>query len=297
MSYKAPFTIAASLDWEIEQMDVETAFLYGGIEEDIFVEQSTGQDDGFGRVCRLNKALYGLKQSPRVWYKTLAAFLESLGFRLLDADWSVFSNDSIIIACHLDDLLMIGPHIGAIKQVKKALSQRFRMTDLVPCSFYLGMTVTWDRQSRTIKLGQQSYLEKVLEDFDMTGCKPVATPMESTKPEAAPEGFEAPKEQKHWYQSAVGSLMYAMLNTRPDIAYAVLVVSRYASNPTEAYKKMVKRIFRYLRGTTLLNLIYKGNLDALMRYSDANWAGDSETRRSTSGYVFNTGSGAIQLVI
>ena len=269
MSYKALFAIAAALGWEIEQMDVKMAFLYGDVKEAVYFDQPTSQEDGSGRVCRLKKAFYGLKQSPRVWYKTLEAFLESLGFRPLDADWSVFSNGSIIVPCYVDDLLMIGSRIGAIKQVKKALSQRFRLTDLGLCSFYLGMTVTRDRQNRTIKLSQQSYLEKILEDFDMTGCKLVATPMEFTKPEAAPETYEASKEQEHWYQSAVGSLMYAMLGTRPDIAYAVSVVSRYASNPTEAHKKMVKRIFRYLRGTTSLNLVYKGDLDALIGYTDA----------------------------
>jgi hypothetical protein len=115
----------------------------------------------------------------------------------------------------------------------------------------------------------------------------------SAKLEQSDQQYHAVIDDILWYQSAVGSLMYAMLGTRPDIAFAVSVVSRYASNPSERHKTAVKRIFRYLRGTTNLRLTFKGDLVYLTGYTDADWAGDPDTRRSTSGYVFNIGSGAI----
>ena len=294
MSYKAIFAMAAALDYEIEQMDVKTAFLYGNIEEDIYIEQPTGYSINDTLVCKLKKALYGLKQSPRVWYDTLSKFLKSLDFAPLISDYSVFTNGRIIIGVYVDDILLAGPSKSEIQEVKNHLNQTFQMTDLGPVSYYLGMKVTRDRPNRVIRLSQAGYVEQVLKDHGMWDVKPVSTPMETTsRSEKAGDDYQAPTELRHRYQSAVGSLMYAMLGTRPDIAFAVSVVSRYGSNPTPAHWAAVKRIFRYLRGTATLELTYQGNLCSLTGYTDSDWAGDHDTRRSTSGYVFSIGSGAI----
>ena len=168
------------------------------------------------------------------------------------------------------------------------------MTNLRPVSYYLGMKITRDRPNRVIRLSQSGYVEQVLKDHGMWEIKPVSTPMETTsRSEKAADNYQAPAELRQKYQSAVGSLMYAMLDTRPDIAFAVSVVSRYGSNPTSTHWTAVKRIFRYLRGTVTMELTYQGNLCSLTGYTDSDWAGDHDTRRSTSGYVFNIGSGAI----
>jgi hypothetical protein len=157
------------------------------------------------------------------------------------------------------------------------------------------MTVTRDRVKRTVTLGQKAYLEKVLEQFGMLDCKPTVTPMETSPKNMVPAetDYIATTELRSCYQSAVGSLMYAMLGTRPDIAYSVSVVSRYSSNPTEAHMSAVKRILRYLKGTIDMELTFRGELSDLTGYTDADWAGDHGTRRSTSGYIFHIGSGAI----
>lgn len=292
MSYKAIFAIAAAMDWELEQMDVKTAFLYGDIEEEVYIDLPTGCK--VSGTARLNKALYGLKQSPRVWYNTLATFLASIGFSPLDADSSVFIKDGIILAIYVDDLLIAGESKLDIDTVKAALSKRFKMSDLGPCHFYLGMEVIRDRPRRTLRLSQEAYLYKVLQDFDMLESNPVATPMETSINllPADPEYQASPKFRRQ-YQSAVGSLMYAMLGTRPDIAYAVSVVSRFSSNPTERHMNMVKRILKYLKGTIAMGLVYRGQLQPLLGYTDSDWAGDPATRRSTSGYVFNLGSAVV----
>jgi hypothetical protein len=162
MSYKALFAIAASLDLEIEQMDVKTAFLYGTLDEEIFMEQPEGFEDGTSQVCRLDKALYGLKQSPRVWYHTLSKFLAESKFYPIDVDHSVFSNGSIYIAVYVDDLLIISKDKIKIQELKGRLSTRFSMSDLGPVAYYLGMAVTRDRPNRTLRIGQQSYLEEAI---------------------------------------------------------------------------------------------------------------------------------------
>ena len=292
MSYKAIFAIAVVNDWELEQMDVVTAFLCGYVDEEIYVELPGGFGKP-GKVCRLRKALYELKQFSRVWYNTLATFLRDQGFLAMDADLSVFANGKVIIVIYVDDLLITGPRKADIQWVKDVLHGRFKMIDLGPMHYYLGMGIERDRRQRTLHLSQKVYLKKVLKDHGMWECKPVATPMDSTRLEAAAPNHVATAGQRHAYQSAVGSLMYAMLGTRPDLAYAVSVVSRYASNPTNTHWKAVKRIFRYIKGTLDLRLTFSGALSPLSGYIDADWGGDPDIRRSTSGYVFNVGSGAI----
>ena len=122
----------------------------------------------------------------------------------------------------------------------------------------------------------------------------MSTPMEtSSKLTPADDSYQANQKDKTRYQSAVGSLMYAMLGTRPDLAYTVSVVSRYSHNPTKGHWGAVKRIFAYLKGTVNLKLTFQGRLEDLIGYTDSDWAGDTATRRSTSGYVFNVGSAAI----
>ena len=296
MSYKAILAIAAAMDWDIEQMDVKTAFLYGQVEEEIFVEQPKGYNKGNeDKVCRLNKALYGLKQSPRVWYNTFASFIKTLGFDTLDADSSVFISPSgTMVALYVDDLLITGPNKQDIYGVKKALNSHFHMTDLGPCCYWLGMSITRNRQQRVLHLGQRAYLEKVVRDFGQWECKSTDTPMEaSSHLQKAPEGYQANAYDKQRYQQAVGSLMYAMLGTRPDIAFPVSAVSRYASNPTQAHWGAVKRILRYLRSTLDYQLTFQGTIEDLTGYTDSDWAGDHDTRRSTAGFIFHIGSGAI----
>jgi hypothetical protein len=162
MSYKALFAIAVSLNLEIEQIDVKTAFLYKTLDEEIFIEQLEGFEDGTSQVCRLNKALYGLKQSPRVWYHTLSKFLAESKFYPINADHSVFSNRSIYIVVYVDDLLIINKDKIKIQELKGRLSTQFSMSDLGLVVYYLGMAVTRDRLNRTLRIGQQSYLEEAI---------------------------------------------------------------------------------------------------------------------------------------
>lgn len=298
MSYKLLFALAAAYDLEIEQMDVKTAFLYGEMDVDIYLEQAEGfrSKERPDQVYKLRKALYGLKQAPRVWYNTLTDYLKTLGFTPLTADSCIFyDGKETYIAVFVDDLLIIGPSKPSINTLKAQLAQRFRMTDLGPCKYYLGMEVIRDRENRTLKLSQRGYIEKVLTDFGMWDCNTRHdTPMATyTRLQKAEGDYKAKPEDIKWYQRAVGSLMYAMLGTRPDIAYAVSVVSRFAANPDQSHKAAVTRILRYLRKTADYALVFRGTLNELAGYSDSDWAGDQSTRRSTSGFLFSIGSAVI----
>jgi Reverse transcriptase (RNA-dependent DNA polymerase)/gag-polypeptide of LTR copia-type len=295
MSYKALLAIAAAQDLEIEQMDVKTAFLYGKLDEDIYVEQPTGFEDKDNThgVCKLNRALYGLRQSPRVWYFTLSTYLKSIGFEPLHADLSVFIRDRVILAIYVDDLLIVGPDKEEIKHVKKQLGDRFQMSDLGQLSWYLGMHITRDRANRILRISQQAFFESLLKDSGLQDIKPADTPMNDKDLGTAPPNYVASSSLRTKYQSCVGSIMYGMMGTRADIAFPISVVSRYAANPTEAQWTAVQRILRYIKGTLDWELVFRGELRKLQGYSDADWAGDQETRRSTSGFIFNIGSGAI----
>lgn len=293
MSYKALFAIAAALDLEIHQMDVKTAFLYSDIDEEVYVEQPEGLDNGTDQVCKLNKALYGLKQSPRIWYHTLATYLGTLGFQPLSSDLGVFSKQNIYIAIYVDDLLLAGPSLEEVDILKSQLKERFEMTDLGPCSYYLGVEIKRDRRNRTIRLSQKAYIDKILQEQDMAHCKPVCTPMSTDKLYPADHGYQATESDRHQYAKAVGSLMYLMMGTRPDLAYSVSCLSRFMANPTSQHTTAIKRVLRYLKGSRNLELTYRGELGGLLGYTDADWGADQETRRSTSGYVFSLGSAPI----
>lgn len=167
------------------------------------------------------------------------------------------------------------------------------MSDLGPCPYYLGMTVTRNCKNRILRLGQRAYLEKMLRNHKMTDCKAAPTPMETQHLEESPPNYQPTTEFRLQYQSAVGFLMYSMLGTRLDLAYAVSVVSRYASRPNNSHWKTVKQIFRYIKRILDLELTFKGPLRALEGYTDADWTRDCNTRRLTSGFLFNLGSGAI----
>ena len=196
----------------------------------------------------------------------------------------------------MDDLLLFGPDQQDINQVKEALSKRFKMTDQGPCVYYLGMTVTRDRVRRTFWLGQQVYIEKILQEFDLASCNPTDTLMDEKGLERTPADWHAPAEVIHAFMRMVGSLMYVMIGTRPNLAFAVSATSRHSANPTVGHLKAAKRIFRYLRGTSHFCLTFQGELRPLSGYTDADWAQDRDIRRFIMGYIFNLGSVSISWV-
>lgn len=302
-SIRTLLAIAAHEDMEVHQMDVKTAFLNGDIQEDIYMVQPEGfAEPGKERlVCQLKKALYGLKQAPRAWYERINNFLLGVGFNRLDSDYSVYvlrqGDAKTMIAIHVDDLIMISSSVEQLQSVKGMLCQEFEMTDMGPIAYCLGIQIKRDRKNRSISLSQSKYVEDVLKRYGMEQCYPIGTPQDASvtlsKSGASQTEEEVEYMQKVPYQQAVGSLMYAMVGTRPDLAVAVGDVCQFMSNPGVAHWNAVNRIFRYLKGTIDTSLTYCGGSLKLMGYSDANWGGDKDTRRSTTGYMFKLGGGAV----
>jgi len=165
------------------------------------------------------------------------------------------------------------------------------MMDMGACSYYLGIHITRDRAARTIRLSQESYIQKILEKYGMADSTPVSTPMETGLHLTPETEREAPEARRKAYSGAVGSLMYPMIETRPDIAFVMSTLARFLSNSSSDHWAALKRVFCYLNGTRDLGIVYgRGNLYG---YTDSDWAGDVSTRKSTTGYVYLLGSAAV----
>jgi hypothetical protein len=304
-SIRCLLAIGTILDLEIHQMDVKTAFLNGELEEEIYMQQPEGLEKGSSNklVCKLNKAIYGLKQAPRAWYQKINAYLLKSGFSRTNTDHSVYILNSkeskVIISIYVDDLLLLSNNLSKLEEVKRELANAFDMKDLGQVHYLLGIQITRNRQTRTTQLSQTKYLQGILERFSMQDCKPLSTPQDvNSKLSKAMEPLtkeEVESMVKIPYQSAVGSLMYAMVATRPDIAVAVGVVSQFMNNPGQQHWTAVKRIFRYLKGSMDFCLELSGNnkLVKLEGYCDADWAGNVDNRRSTTGYTFTLAGASI----
>jgi transposase InsO family protein len=290
--------LAAAQELELQHMDVKTAFLNGELEEEIYMVPPEGVlDEGeHGKVWRLHKALYGLKQSPRMWNKKLDDFMAARSFRRCEADPSVYVKAGAIVAVYVDDLIICGP-MRAVADIKAELGAAFEMKDLGAVHWLLGIEV--QRDGRVVRLNHAKYIAELLATFRMADCKPASTPMaiDMLTADMCPRTDDERRAMAGVpYASAVGSLMYVMVATRPDLAAAVSVVSRYMANPGPAHWTAVKRILRYLRGTADWELRLSGDDTGsvvLSGYCDADWAGDKDRRRSVTGYAFTLGTGAV----
>jgi len=303
-SIRVVLGLAARLNLEVEQLDVKTAFLHGDLEEEIYMEQPEGfkVKGKENLVCKLRKSLYGLKQAPRQWYKKFDSFMMSQGYDRTTSDHCVFmkkfsDDDFIILLLYVDDMLIVGHDVGKIGKLKRELSKSFAMKDLGSVKQILGMKILRDRKKRKIWLSQETYIEKVLERFNMSKAKAVCSPLVGHFKLSSKQCPTSEKEKEEMsrvpYSSAVGSLMYAMVCTRPDIAHAVGVVSRFLSNPGKEHWAVVKWILRYLRGTSRLCLCFGSDEPVLEGYTDADMAGDTDSKKSTSGFLMTFVGGVV----
>ncbi len=291
MSYKTMYVIVVVNDWKIEQMNVKIAFLYDKIHEKIYVAQFTNFEQSVNQICKLNKALYDLKQSSRIWFETLAKFLFSLDYVSLNVEFNVFMKDDIMIAIYVNDLILTEFDLAVIFRLKNALNERFEMSDLELCIYYLDMKIFRDRRLKLLALNQSAYVEQILRDHEMWDCKSLITLMNAfCRLIKIFDEYIADKSLRTSYQSVVKSLMYVMLEIRSDIAYSISVISRYVFNSTQTHWQAIKRIFRYLRDTYQMKLIFRERLRRLKDYTNSNWADDQDIRRFIFEYVFNVSS-------
>ncbi|KAL9268686.1 Retrovirus-related Pol polyprotein from transposon TNT 1-94-like protein, partial [Drosera capensis] len=303
-SFRTIMALVAYFDLELYQMDVKTAFLNGDIEEMIYMVQpeSFEVDDPKKMVCKLRKSMYGLKQASRQWYHKFHQVILLYGFEMNVVDDCVYHKFSgskfIFLVLYVDDILLATNDMCILHETKKFLSSNFEMKDLGKASFVLGIHIHRERSRGILGLSQKSYIDKVLERFGMQNSKPGNTPVakgDKFSLNQCPKGnLEIQEMQEVPYASAVGSLMYAQVCTRPDIAYIVGVLGRYLSNLGMDHWKAAKRMMRYLKRTKDHMLTYRrsDHLE-IVGYSDSDFAGCQDSRKSTSGYVFMLAGGAI----
>ena len=293
-------SLAAKHDLEIQQMDVRTAFLHGNLEEEIYMRQPEGfESKDPNLVCLLNKSLYGLKQAPRQWNIRFDEFMTKINFNKSKYDPCIYTNGKIFLLLYVDDILLVGKEKFEIDMLKRQLHSEFEMKDLGEAKKILGIEIKRKRPGR-ITLSQQQYLSKVLDRFNMNKAKPVSTPLaphfKLSKEQSPKTESERIYMDKVPYASCVGSLMYAMVCTRPDLAQAMSIVSRFISDPGESHWDALKWIIRYVKGSIDIGLIYDqkmNNSDLVVGYVDSDYAGCLDTRRSTTGYVFTAQGGCI----
>ncbi|KAD4385964.1 hypothetical protein E3N88_26133 [Mikania micrantha] len=297
--------IAAYYDYEICQMDVKTAFLNGHLTEDVYMVQHEGFVDpkNYNKVCKLNKSIYGLKQASRSWNIRFDQKIKELGFIKNEDEPCVYKKASgsyiTFLILYVDDILIIGNNIPMLKDVKSWLIKCFAMKDLGDAAYILGIKIYRDRSRRLIGLSQSTYIDKVLKRFSMQDSKRGTLPMAHgtilSSSQSPKTNEEKKKMERVPYASAIGSIMYAMLCTRPDVSFALSITSRYQQNPGESHWAAVKNILKYLRRTKDMFLIYGGMEEELTVrcYTDASFQTDRDDSRSQSGYVFTLNGGAI----
>ena len=313
----------ATLDLDFVQMDVETAFLNATLKEEVYITLPRGakgalKPNGDPRLFRLNKALYGLRQAPREWNEEFNdTLVNKCGFRRLASDQCIYTRrtktgNQILLGVFVDDILFASDRRDCkeAEEIKNTLKQTYKISDLGEAKLLLGMHIQRDRSKRTLTLDQEAYINKLLEQTGMADCTPASTPEEPgshlVKGAGEPEptnkelaealgvSEDEPNLRETFvtsYGSMVGAILYAAVTSRVDIQHAASQVSRFVSCPTLQHWNACKRILRYLKGTSKLGLTFHGATPGTAAFTlgpvfaDANWAGDLDDRRSTTGLL------------
>lgn len=292
---RALLALVAAEDMELHQLDVKTAFLNGELEEEVYTKQPPGYETGApGTVCHLHKALYGLRQAPRAWHAKLKKELEELGWEESEADPGLFiltnSDGKCYILVYVDDMLVASKSLLAVTDCKTSISNIFEVRDLGEARFFLGMEIVRDRSNRTLKLSQRRATAELLEKFGMECTRTRDTPLSASTKLTKESGNNLTTMP---YSALVGSLLYLAHCTRPDITQAVGALARYMAAPSQAHWLAAKSVLRYLAGTSDQGLVYAADGTTIQGYCDADFAGDIDTRRSTTGYVFRVLGGTV----
>ena len=304
-SIRTVLALAARYDWEIHQVDVKSAYLYGEIDKDKAVYMKPPPGDI--RICsdtevlQLLKAIYGLKQSGRTWYQVLRKILGDIGLIRSEHDHAVFlrrekGKITAILLIHVDDFTMTAATLTIIKDLKDGLRKHVEIHDQGEIHWMLGLEIKRNHELRTISLCQRSYIDSIISRYGFEDAKPLSIPM---SPNSTLSRNDCPvttsdigKMAGRPYREAVGSLMYAAVGTRPDIAYAVSQVARFSDNPGQPHWEAVKRIFQYLKGTRDHWLVYGDQDHSISGYTDADGMSNDD-RHTISSYAFLIDGGAV----
>ncbi|KAL4010710.1 hypothetical protein IC575_027725 [Cucumis melo] len=292
-SVRSLLAIAAAKQWPLLQMDVKNAFLNGTLSEEVYMKPPPGTTPPPQKVCLLRRALYGLKQAPRAWFATFSSTITQLGFTSSSHDSALFTrqtpNGIVLLLLYVDDMIITGDDPQAISDLQCYLGKHFEMKDLGNLNYFLGLEIS--SSSSGYYLSQAKYASDLLNRSGITDSATFSTPLD---PNVRLTPFDGvPLEDPTLYRQLVGSLIYLTV-TRPDIAYAVHIVSQFMAAPRTIHFTAVLRILRYIKGTLGHGLQFSSQSSLVLSgFSDADWAGDPTDRRSTTGYCFYLGDALI----
>lgn len=290
-------SIAVSRNWTLRQLDVHNAFLHGILKEEVYMRQPPGYENKEhpGYMCKLDKAIYGLKQAPRAWFSRISKKLIDLDFHGSKADTSLFyfnKGDTLMfVLIYVDDIIVVSSKQETATTLLHNLQQEFALKDLGDLHYFLGIEV--NKCTDGIVLTQGKYVYDLLKNACMTNCKPVSTPLSTSEKLSLHSGSPLGPEDATRYRSIVGALQYLTL-TRPDIAFSVNKVCQFLHAPTTEHWTAVKRILRYLKAYAQLGLkICRSTSYLVSAFSDADWAGCVDDRRSTGGFAVYLGDNLV----
>ena len=307
-SFRVLLHIGAALDFDIQQIDIKTAFLNGLLPpgETCYMEEPAGfEEEGFEDwVWELQKGLYGLKQGSRIWNQTMNDAMIGWGFTRLACEYCIYFRRSsegkiIFAAVHVDDFLSVASDKAENERFKAQLQEKWKISDLGEAKFCVGIAIERDRAKRTVALSQTALIDRVITQFGLTDAHPILMPMDpnlklswnSVAPTAA---VDLKRLEIIPYRALVGSLMYISIGTCPDISFAVQQLSQFLDCFNLTHWEAAKRVVRYLKGTRGLKLYLGGPVVAnLCGYTDSSFANCVDTRKSVSGYCFSLGSGLV----
>ena len=285
------FALIESEKMATKQVDVVGAYLYGDLEEEIFMEEPEGfrsKTDG-SVVCKLQKSLYGLRQSARQWNKKFKEVLALLGLKATTSDPCLYTTQDhdLIFALYVDDGLLAAKDSRKLDRAITLLKNHFKVT-VSPAEFFVGIQI--ERTEKGILLHQHAYVNKILQKFQMQICKPADTPADAS---IKLKKEDTNNEKNLPYRELVGSLMFLVVCTRPDVAYAVSVLAQFLDCFAQSHWNAAKRVLRYLSKTQKMGITFGGGEMNLIGYSDADFAGDEDTRRSRTGTIFILNGGPV----
>jgi len=293
-SVRCFLTVAVAKGWDLYQLDVNNAFLHGDLDEEVYMKLPPGfHTNDTQMVCRLQKSLYGLRQAPRQWFSKLSTKLCEYGFIRSYADYSLFTYRKgdvfMAVLVYVDDIVLTGNNPAATVHFKNYLHTCFSIKDLGILKYFLGIEAA--RSPQGLFLCQRKYALEIIAECGLLGAKPVAFPMEENHKLALAQGPLLPDPTR--YRRLIGRLIYLTI-TRPDLTYAVHILSQFMQAPREDHIEAARRVLRYLKGTAGQGILLRAATDLhLVGFCDSDWRACPLSRKSLTGYFITLGGSPV----
>ena len=294
-SLRLLLALASYHRWQLQQLDIKVAFLYGIVKEEKYMQLPEGYSHGSrqNNMCaKLNRFINRLKQSPREWYHKLSSVLVPYRFTVSTFDPCVLIHKlmQFFLAVYIHDITLWGSAGNLMTSTKQLLEKEFEVTDMGDLHWLIGMKI--EDLEDGIAVVQTAYIHKILQCFGLGQCNPILLPLDANH--VLCHRSEEEILDIKLYQKIIGSLMYTLTGTQPDLAFPITLLSQYLTCPTQEHFDAIKHVFRYLQGTKKNKLFFSYSKSLVLEgFTDSNFAPCQDTRRSISGYIFKLGGATI----